>query len=83
MLGSYHSYHHIFIMQAHSKLASTDDFDWYYSKGNDHPLPPHAPTDGTTQQTGGLGVRSGMWSHIPVSCCVNNGSRSYSTCWMG
>jgi hypothetical protein len=48
------------IMQAHSKLASADDFDWYHSEGDDKPLPPRAPVNPTTQQTGGTGAESGM-----------------------
>ena len=57
-------YHHIPVMQAHSKLALADDFPWYHSEGNDEPLPSHAPTDGMTQRSA---VGSGMWSRISVS----------------
>jgi hypothetical protein len=51
------------IMQAHSKPASTDDFTWYHSEGDDEPLVPSIASNPTTGQHGPeRGMRPRLYS---------------------
>jgi hypothetical protein len=79
---------HLYIMQAHSKPASADDFTWYHSEDNDKPMPRDVSTNTTTRQSSDPGGQSpSTWFFIFLSvvnkCSLNDRHRPCSACWTG